>query len=825
MIFNVKIAENVIDNVSNINIVETQDQSYDYGQMVIFKNPNADCFPIVGLVEIQKVDSSGTETDYMLISADTVKTVNKDLSNIYRHEIPLVELTRRMDQFVVSDKVFSQNKTLRQTLTDLFNSYMVFKDENDISRRIPILLFSSTLNPLNDIKARDYYFTNATLTEAVEAIMIEAGGFPKITYDGFVFSLEMTILNKKNNLISLADRLDYQQQQSIDRYVTTLDSNISNAVYEKSEAGASIVEPSQTGFMGVRTQTEVFNSNNSVFITQFPIYQLVKAEMNIALLGGATKTTIDITKRVVDEEILQDLKLTNSFNVECTGGFPYSFEAEPVNGTVDPQLNVYDKATRRGVIFFKRGTNIIQGLYTEYGVIFTTTVMRTLMLSAIWDTFGPEICSNFLLTGNEAIFDFENLEFRIEYIPTFNSRFQVERDRLDVINKVSTAIVNQGAKTTSAERALEINKLNLQALGTRDISILRRHKLLNEKLELGDYTTNNYILSVKESDYHKDFYDVKYKFDKNFQKTSPDVSVDSKQQIFAIPNDVDTIERKLIYKEYVEWDTIQDDGEITRIQSIGKSIYMNLFIRNFDFNRKVNNCIINNPNKTDWYNLGVASFGGGGVINLQWKIDSPLVIGEQLDLTSETIPTLNPIAYADEDGAMEEINMIYTNDVEITDFRELPIINRFNIDESIVVADDVLQILKDPFETLSFNYQLHSIARNPRIIIGDYFITRNNLIEKIFSYKTLSVWESQEVYGENENRTVKGTERTDITITATANRVAISKFISLNAWAIGTEDGDLLIAVNQNDQGSGISSISEIHPNYKDKRSDEDYGF
>jgi hypothetical protein len=258
---------------------------------------------------------------------------------------------------------------------------------------------------------------------------------------------------------------------------------------------------------------------------------------------------------------------------------------------------------------------------------------------------------------------------------------------------------------------------------------------------------------------------------------------------------------------------------------------MNLFVQDSFYNKKVNNVLINNPDRFNPlapFLLSVSSFGGGNSLNFEWSINSPLVVGEQLDTTSEEIPILVPLEYSNSDGTMDNISWEYTNSCD-SDYKLLPKVNYSDRDFKIIgdIFEDYV-FLKDPSETTAMNYQLHNIMRNTEILIGDYFINRNNMIEEILSFPNLVLYESTERYGENDTVKAKGTATTE-TFVATETEIRLDAVSLANSWAIGTPkvdgvNGDLLIAVNQLEIDGTKRIRTSIFPNYKNSRSDEDYG-
>ena len=110
-----------------------------------------------------------------------------------------------------------------------------------------------------------------------------------------------------------------------------------------------------------------------------------------------------------------------------------------------------------------------------------------------------------------------------------------------------------------------------------------------------------------------------------------------------------------------------------------------------------------------------------------------------------------------------------------------------------------LGIYKDVSEIPSVTYQLHVVADDPNIIIGDYFTKYNHLICK--KRPELKIYSSDEKYEVYETSKCKGDVTTYFTIQNNNDgSISISKMNRIvpfpTALAIGDSDGNLIIALN-----------------------------
>lgn len=826
MIYTVAIGTTLI-KVSSISRVEVLDETLDYASITIAKDLALDSKLMKEVVTITVNDNSEIRSYYFLIDSDISEPIDRD-NNLYnRHEISLIELTSRLSDYTVGYRKFTNDTdTLFDILKDLIDT-MFWRNSfiSEPSRIVDISLTHSSLNPLKLILGRDFRFDNNTLREAIDSIFYEVGGIPRIIFENGSYKLTLDKMNERKTLRTILanSEANYKQTHNITKYGTVMESYTDNQVFDKTLAGASISEPSTIGFMPVTTESAVVNSDNSIWKTIYPIREIVKFELEVLDLSGAVDV-LDITNRVVHEDVFNGLDITNFFNIDYSPDTTLILTVEPTKGTVNiTTLEEYDVGTKQGSLYYKG--NVIQNLYTIYGGSWGEEVIKSIIDSAFYDKYGTTADDHYRpyappASTNNSVF--ENLRARITYVPLFDSALQVERYNTDDINKYTMMQTNQSASVISTEKALNKMGTLLNSLGNKEITTSSRLTLLDNEFEVGDYTSDNYILAKKEVIYFKNHFDVIYQWDKDYQKRNEDVEVSSELRLTAISKNVS--DRKLTYKEYVYIGFTGLTSETTLLRFIGKEIFTNLIEKSSTYNTSIKNAFVTNEDVLTIDNpllLPVISSGGRNVLNFNFGFQSPNVAGTQFDTTTETIPILVPIEYTDTNGEMEYINWELLDTVAVTDPKTLPIVPRINkVNKVVGSLFDRYMIKKDSAETISMAYQLHLIP-NKNIIIGDYFVTRNNLIETKSSFEDLVVYSSTEFYTPNETRLVKGTLASGVTVVRTSNElITISATINNAAWGIATTSGELLFAVNQ-----FTATQTTIELSYFNARYDINYDF
>ncbi|WBK39979.1 fibronectin-like protein [PinkBerry-associated phage LS06-2018-MD08] len=824
MIYTVAIGDTLVNGLTNLSRVETLDESLDYASIILNKELSLTTKQMKEVVTITVNDNSEIRSYYFLIDSDISTPIDKDDLTFSRHEISLIELTSRLSDYTVGYRQFTnQDDDLYDVLSDLTQT-VFFRNSfiGDSTRRIDVDLTHSSLDRLKDVQSRDFQFDNHTYFEACVAIMNEVGGFPRVIYENGIYKLTLDLKNERNTLRNLlaSSENNYKQTHNITKYGTTMESYTDNQVFDNTLAGASTVEPSANGFMPVRTVSEVFNSDSSVIITRYDIRQIVKAELFFDNVD-ATTLTFDLTPRVVNESVYNGLEVGDVTLVDLgnttDGNLPK--QVAPAPTLIDGRLQVQQKI---GTLFYK--DNIIQNFFTFFGnTVWTEPNWDYIVNSVYFEEYGNGVGTSAKLKFNSDMYDFENIRMRITYIPIFDGVLHAEKYSVDDVDKFTMIQSNQSASAISTEKALKSLGAEINALGNKEIMTTSRITLLADEFNIGDFTSDGFILTNKEVIYNKDEMIVRYEWDKDYQKRNEDIAVDSAIRFYAIPQG-GVSNRKLYYKEYVYVGFDGLTSESTLLNTRGREIFTNVFGKEAQYNTSIQNGFITNEEVLTTTNpilLPVISTGGRNALNFNFGFQSPIVAGERLDLTSQTIPLLEPINYTADDGELEFINFELVDTVDVTDPTTLPLTPYTDRDNTLVgsIFNQYL-VKKDSAEIIDISYQVHMIP-NTNIVIGDYLSTRNNLIENKTAFDDLVVYSSDTYYSPQETAKVKGSIATGVTVSKLSNEIIkISSNVNNTAWAIATTNGELVIAVNQFD-----ALQDEINFKYFNSRNDIDYSF
>jgi len=833
MIYTVAIGTQVISNVANISRVRTLDNSDDYASILLTKETAIESKQLKDVVTIFVSDGVDSEKHYFLIDSDISEPIDKDNQIYFKHEISLIELTSRLSDYTVGYRQFTNDDdTLYTIMVKLLKSLYMNNDLiTDKSRQIVLDLTHSTLDILKNVPSRDFQFDNNTLRETLGTIFYEVGAIPRVIFENGVYYLSLDLENERKTLrTDFAHSLrNIKETNNINKYATNIESYVDNLVFDKTLVGASVFEPSANGFMPVISENAIFNSDNSVWKTRWNIRQVISAKLSCRLRTlDVADTILDVTDRLVNEEVYKGLPITNQFQADYSTQNGLIFYIEPTEGTVDfatgstyVTTDTFKAKSKAGTLFFK--DNIISNLYTN---ISTGTglgggeVIQTVIQGAAYDLFGADLSpDNF--DSNQALYDFENLRLQIEYIPEYNSVLTVEKFNTEDVHKVTTMQTNQSASNVSTEKALKQLGGQINGLGNKERMAVDKLFLLADEYNIGDYTSDDFILSKKETTYFKNHFVARYEWNKNYQKRNEDIAIESAIRYYTVPAG-GVSNRILKYREYVYIGFAGLTSETVLLDINGKETFTNVFEKSPTYNHSLQNAIIANEDVNNInvpILLPVISTGGHNVLRFDFGFQSPNIAGERLN-TDGTIPLLEPIEYADKNAEVEHINWELVTTATVDEPKNLPLIPL--ADKGTTLVNTIVKkflINKDSAETTSFAYELHLIP-HPNIVIGDYLTSRNNLIETKLSFDDLVIYESDEYYRQNETKKVKG-DLTAWNVSRTNNELVIMEgLVTKNAWAIATTDGDLVLAYNQFD-----GTKFQIPFNYFSHRFDVDYAF
>jgi len=793
MIDNIKIGINT-EEASEYNTVTSIKDELDHATLYIPFSTVSSVYEPFTLVDI----TIGSTHEYWWLDRDIKELVDYENKDTWDHRITLIELTKILERYIVPARAFAQVSTLPQfTLEDVVDNLIEtvpFSDTTRLSITRLIDSVDSTLRTkLSKITSPDLFFSNKTLLEVFAEIFKIKGidGFPRLTTNAngdFIlaadFYNELLILKDKSEGIAFE-----QETQGSDKYATAYDIVATNQIYSFNKQASSVIEPNKDEWIGVRTDTALLQSDLTFIELQDEIEELIEIKIEAEMLDGAVLTTeiFDITSFVLEESV------RNTRDV----GDAATFEL----GDRD-QFNT---------ISYKLGSNKIENLYETFGVsdveairsLYATLVLENNFTS--FPAFGPQ-----------------DLKFRVTYVPKINARQQVERIDLTEFATQSTLIIGQSDDFLSSDRMLDTIASRLNREGSSEIdTTITNIKDIADIYTKGTYTEDGYVLTDVERIAYLDHFDVKYQWTKNFQKISEFLGLNSRPKLFEISR---TAVRNEIYKDYVILDSFSQ-SPTSYVQNLGHAVFMHCLAQSpgTTFDTPVNSVAFGSTDipgliqRNKRLARACIKSAGGNSINFWFGFNNPLHAGKQLVLQDGKYYN-KQLPYTDLDGRLQDFKVKYINSYSSSPDL-LPEINNPTSDVLIDTID--LRINKNQADILTFTYQLMVFPSQSNldvIIVGDYLTKNNNMIASLDG-KAMKLYLSTEIYGINETRFAKGIE-TSLTYTIdTINRfIEIDANTGAAAWAIGDVDGNLYMAVNQENKTGDFTRLNKVYFNFVNTR-------
>ena len=215
----------------------------------------------------------------------------------------------------------------------------------------------------------------------------------------------------------------------------------------------------------------------------------------------------------------------------------------------------------------------------------------------------------------------------------------------------------------------------------------------------------------------------------------------------------------------------------------------------------------------EYVSNGFLKYAIGNSVVFSFKCDDNISVGLKLSDASQGIQ--NRVKYVDENGEFTTITIkLYKDYAEyakgnITSFADwinyyqltssqYPIMNSLMFDEeSMILRAETKSIYKDNREVTKITLQDEFLTNDERIIIGKYFIEKNNLLTNAsIARPTLYLYYSTSgTYKKGDK--CKGV-KTPLSITFNDNSFTVPTNSNWASWSIGDDNRNMYIGVNGN---------------------------
>jgi hypothetical protein len=825
----------------DISFVEKLNRELDEGYISIphtFKKSAFTMFDIVDIYDNETIIFSGR------VAMDRV-TVSSFNDRLFNHEISLIEHTKVLEKYIVKGKTVTQPVDFQvapvQTLLDvvtllrLTTPLELFGFQTSFR---PFRIPQQTADLLDPIIAPEFNFKDLTLRQALDQVGSVIDSVARIDREG---NLTFTQFDKLKEKVEIVTQ-DYQLRKNITDYSNALESEILNATdssFRTRNQELQEVYPGENTYTTLRTNEFLFGFTDLIHVpTPRPIYKVNELRfLTFARIGAVGDPfafdgwiEIDLGSRVVEFENWNTLETVRNQN--------------------DPDLSNRTKFFKNNTFYFRYGKkNIFVGeLFGLFGVqnVFNRVVEAAAVEEAVKRGFVP---SNLQFSGQQIggktyiielpdlnDFDLDNGQvlFRVYYTPLIRAlRYQIHRDTIDEVDFYSEAIVNQQTRLVDIEKFGNNLKGRINQMAGSVIQLSHRVKEYSETFNVGDFILDDglFVITQKEVVIHRDFYNVNYELTKNFNKFSQFIGVDQEIRQSEIGAADRTVERDLLYSEYVEVEAAESGSGENSIQTLkDTSVILKTLDASFEHTPLKFSTIKTNVIDDDLL-IGLNKSFGGGALSLNFELEDNISAGSsnQPENSAWFRPERRfnePVVYADERGRFERLRFKSFNKIptsleqfegstgdqgfnEYGDFQldlgnQAPSFDSELLTGETPVIEGEWFVAKDSREVIKFNLMYHFLSRDfNEVVIGNKFVEKLGLIKNGFNTVKLWIYDDRRFDTSDKNKPLETPDfqilNPSITIDPSNNKIIINETIDEGqSYALVADNDFPYIMVNSN---------------------------
>ena len=746
---------------------EKLDEALDTGSLTISNDLSNIDFKMFDIVDI-KIDD-------VIIYSFRIGGVNTSITGknplVYSHTLSLVEHTKILEREIIS------GFTLTQPLEDGETKYTLLDTVNQIKNTYPLEISSlyittrifnvdSTLATyLDSIESPEFTFKDITIREALNQI---AGYVDAVCRLDRESTLTFDFFNDLVNIISdETGIIEKIIQQNIDSYATDITVDAINMVNDSDYNDGVEIYPSDSVFTTHRTNDFILSPSNMFIPTNKNIYRvrkcIWKGDIDISnnallnyfpsLLPISGEYEVDITERVYEFKAYQTHPLDKEDDLFNLGGTVYDERRNPDN--ILKSNTIYYNYREKNII-----DNMTTGLWdTKLSVDFAIKASVYTQLvndGTITDTANGWASLDITINSTE-------LEYlwKIEYetIPS-SIRMNISRDDNTDVSYKSSIISNQQSRIVKISSFAENTGGIINRIGNKDLELSNRVVSISDAYNIGDYTSDLFIITTKELIFYNDFIYCKYGLSRNFNRISQFIGVNSEERQYEIAEKDRTLERDLLYKEFIYVDALQNgsgSNDSETLETLGIESYLDTF--NTISTKPTCNVGVCKPYDSGGNRIGstfnyegnIANSygtltpttlnGAGKNIIINFEFDSNKNAGNWTNNKNTVAGVVNQYAndyapYTDENGELTRLEIEIFEDMSAPTSlsnavrlgETLPYINTTPTNKMI---DYTMYVLKDRRSRLKGTLQYeHKPVDSSKVIIGKNLTKRNRLINE-----------------------------------------------------------------------------------------------
>lgn len=680
-------------DIDALEITLNKSEELDFGVFTVPATTRFENFQILDRVDITVTDGINTkEYDPFVIIGDKVEPVSKD--GYFKHTVSFIENIHKFEKVLSSSLYITQplvgeKKSLLDVLTHIRN-VVPFERSSFLSATRLFNIDNDLATYLDTIDAPQFFFNGGNLRNMLNGVSSFVNAIARLEdSNNLIFSFYNEILAT----IGIDEDVVHKRlENQTDKYSSTIQSNIENAVSSDDTNKSVVVYPGTDTWVSFRSREVKLTDTSLELRLGYPIERITKvtyrAYMELAYVEVTNNISevqnlfdppkvnmiyyvtgtqeyyryvlaqtpdendgyVDIVEDV-DFEIIQKTPYTNINNPATIKLYWYS--------DVTPLVLILDQWRRLDLdrtSQFSRDTSTlkINSMYYEIGGI---TISNT-QLGGIFDDVTAFrafhrralVLERFVLNEEElggysvldlrSVFNQEVLEdtprdFRIDYVPYFGTSIRLEKDNI-IDHPFNTQIsINQGERIVSADRLLNNVYGLAQRTGQDDITVKQFYTDLTESFDLGDITDDNFVVASIHYTYYIKYFLINYQFTRNFNRFTNRIALNQENRAFDIGLGSKTTNRNLHYTEYVEIGT-QPLTNNSLVRDGGINVFMNTLRENKATHNKpihfgtMYDATMPDLDEGEGIFLKTIEFSEGNSLNFYWGFTDILGAGDQI---------------------------------------------------------------------------------------------------------------------------------------------------------------------------------------------------
>lgn len=683
--------------------------------------------------------------------------------------------------------VISPTQTLTPyTITDVVNKLLAIVKTERVGSLPRFIFNSEQATKYSSVLAPEFAFTKSTLKECLDQIGGYIHAIPRLS--GRVLYFDE--LGTNETTLLPYEYISHQENQDIEQYCSTIDTNIDNLINIDNANDGTITEPFNNGYETVRTETTGvrITDDSAIIETEYPIEKILKVE--VGYLSDGTLVG-DITPYIYENAEYQALSGT-------IGDYPYS---------------------KAYAIYYTQGEKNLQGLNFKLPNPISSVFSDPAIINIIErKTNNPNIQNLFNVQ------EFVGLAFRITYFPVVSTRIKQYKSNilLGEFPEEITNIYNQSANKVDSTAYGENLKGAVARLGNVEKVKTYIIPKLADLPQIGMLVDEDYYISSISTENLPDFIKCTVALSKDFNRLNKFIGIKNNIRMYEV-SEKQSVERYVIYEDFC----IIGNNLATSDRGLLTDNALALIVNDFTgINAKTPISVVNaigldiDENELTSIALPIVNLGIGNSLWFGFRYSDNYSAGNTSSLgTASTgvdyYRVQNFVPYGDFWGRIEylKLNMyvnfgdIVTNYTTQQDIgNNLPIFNEAITTNSLISTSIWPIILKkDSRENINFSYQLHFISNRNNFIIGSGLALNNGLVSEGTNYAKLYVLPNKlNKFVKTVDLTgatlIKSYENDTTSIVQTGQNIAFADEISTVdglSWAVvNSENNQLLFGQN-----------------------------